>query len=164
MVCPSSKPGREVISLAVLAFVNPSCALIEDCQYRSMSKPELSVLGQVSACCGGLLTAPLADDMAVELATVFKALGDPVRLRLLSMIASRACGEVCVCELMPAFELSQPTISHHLKLLRQAGLIDCQRRGTWVYYWLLPEMTDKLAALLSRPAGDPLPEPAGASR
>jgi DNA-binding transcriptional ArsR family regulator len=57
-------------------------------------------------------------------------------LRLLSMIASRGeGGEVCVCELTPAFELSQPTISHHLKLLRQAGLIDCERRGTWVYYW-----------------------------
>ncbi|MGH3853783.1 MAG: ArsR/SmtB family transcription factor [Pseudonocardiaceae bacterium] len=129
-----------------------------------MSKQELPVLWQASACCGGLLSAPLAEDLAVELAAVFKALGDPVRLRLLSMIASRAGGEVCVCELTPAFELSQPTISHHLKLLRQAGLIACQRRGTWVYYWLLPEMTDKLAALLSRPAGDRLPEPAGAGR
>ncbi|MGH3684623.1 MAG: ArsR/SmtB family transcription factor [Pseudonocardiaceae bacterium] len=129
-----------------------------------MSTQELPVLWQASACCGGLLSAPLAGDLAVELAAVFKALGDPVRLRLLSMIASRAGGEVCVCELTPAFELSQPTISHHLKLLRQAGLIDCQRRGTWVYYWLLPEMTDKLAALLSRPAGDRLPEPAGAGR
>jgi ArsR family transcriptional regulator, arsenate/arsenite/antimonite-responsive transcriptional repressor len=61
----------------------------------------------------------------------------------------------------PAFDLSQPTISHHLKLLRQAGLIDCERRGTWVYYWLLPEMTDRLATILTRPAGRPLPEPAG---
>jgi ArsR family transcriptional regulator, arsenate/arsenite/antimonite-responsive transcriptional repressor len=83
---------------------------------------------------------------------MFKALGDPVRLRLLSMIASRSGGEVCVCELTPAFDLSQPTISHHLKLLRQAGLIDCERRGTWVYYWLRPETTDMLAALLTRPA------------
>jgi ArsR family transcriptional regulator len=130
-----------------------------------MSNQELPLLGQTnSACCGGLLSAPLTEDLAVELATVFKALGDPVRLRLLSMIASRAGGEICVCELTPAFELSQPTISHHLKLLRQAGLIDCQRRGTWVYYWLLPETTDKLAALLSRPDGDRLPEPAGTGR
>lgn len=110
------------------------------------------------------MSAPLTEDLAVELATVFKALGDPVRLRLLSMIASRAGGEVCVCELTPAFELSQPTVSHHLKLLRHAGLINCQRRGTWVYYWLLPETTDKLAALLSRPVGDRLPESVGASR
>ena len=114
---------------------------------------------QDAACCADLTTAPLAEREAVELAAVFKALGDPVRLRLLSMIASRAGGEVCVCELTPAFELSQPTISHHLKLLRQARLIDCERRGTWVYYWLLPETTDRLAALLGRPL-TPLGAPA----
>ncbi|WP_405748580.1 MULTISPECIES: ArsR/SmtB family transcription factor [unclassified Streptomyces] len=128
-----------------------------------MSKQELAVLGQTDetgACCPGLLAAPLDEGQAVELAKVFKALGDPVRLRLLSLIASRAGGEVCVCDLTPAFELSQPTISHHLKLLRQAGLIDCERRGTWVYYWLLPEMTDRLAGILTRPAGEPLPTPA----
>lgn len=121
------------------------------------------MLGQTDetgACCPGLLAAPLDEGQAVELAKVFKALGDPVRLRLLSLIASRAGGEVCVCDLTPAFELSQPTISHHLKLLRQAGLIDCERRGTWVYYWLLPEMTDRLAGVLTRPAGEPLPTPA----
>ncbi|WP_052869319.1 ArsR/SmtB family transcription factor [Streptomyces niger] len=123
-----------------------------------MSKQEAEVPGEVDACCPGLLTAPLHADQAVELAKVFKALGDPIRLRLLSMIASRAGGEVCVCDLTPAFDLSQPTISHHLKLLRQAGLIDCERRGTWVYYWLLPEMTDRLAGVLARPAGQPLPE------
>ncbi|RNF83551.1 ArsR/SmtB family transcription factor [Streptomyces botrytidirepellens] len=130
-----------------------------------MSKQELAVLGQddVDGCCPGLLTAPLDEAQSVELAKVFKALGDPIRLRLLSMIASRAGGEVCVCDLTPAFDLSQPTISHHLKLLRQAGLIDCERRGTWVYYWLLPEMTDRLAGILTRPAGQPLPEPAGAA-
>lgn len=94
---------------------------------------------------------------------MFKALGDPVRLRLLSMIASRAGGEVCVCDLTPAFDLSQPTISHHLKLLKQAGLIDSERRGTWVYYRLLPETTDQLAAILTRPAGAPATEPAGAA-
>ena len=116
-----------------------------------MSKQELVVLGQrdeTGACCPGLATAPLGDDQAAELAKLFKALGDPVRLRLLSMIASRAGGEVCVCDLTPAFDLSQPTISHHLKLLRQAGLIDCERRGTWVYYWALPATLDRLAAFL----------------
>ncbi|MEU6079372.1 metalloregulator ArsR/SmtB family transcription factor [Streptomyces sp. NPDC047108] len=111
-----------------------------------------------AACCPGLLTAPLDEGQAVEPAAVFKALGDPVRLRLLSMIASRAGGEVCVCDLIPAFGLSRPTISHHLKLLRQAGLIDCERRGTWVHYWLVPEMTDRLAGILTRPAGEPMPE------
>ncbi|MFI9260768.1 ArsR/SmtB family transcription factor [Streptomyces sioyaensis] len=131
-----------------------------------MSNQELVVLGQADeagACCPGLLSAPLDEGQAEELAKVFKALGDPVRLRLLSMIASRAGGEVCVCDLTPAFDLSQPTISHHLKLLRQAGLIDCERRGTWVYYWLLPEMTDRLAGILTRPAAEPLPAPAEAA-
>ncbi|MFB7444043.1 ArsR/SmtB family transcription factor [Streptomyces mirabilis] len=118
-----------------------------------MSKQELEVLGQDAdgACCQGLVSAPLAEDQAVELAKAFKALGDPVRLRLLSMIASREGGEVCVCELTPAFELSQPTVSHHLKLLRQAGLIDCERRGTWVYYWVLPGVLDRLGAFLATP-------------
>lgn len=104
-----------------------------------------------AACCGGLAAAPLDEDQAADLAKVFKALGDPVRLRLLSMIASRDGGEVCVCELTPAFELSQPTISHHLKLLRQAGLVDCERRGTWVYYWVLPAALERLAAVLKIP-------------
>ncbi|MEV8596163.1 metalloregulator ArsR/SmtB family transcription factor [Streptomyces sp. NPDC052012] len=115
-----------------------------------MSKQELEVIGQDAACCPGLSAAPLDEDQAADLAKVFKALGDPVRLRLMSMIASRGeSGEVCVCELTPAFDLSQPTISHHLKLLRQAGLIDCERRGTWVYYWVLPGVLDQLAAFLS---------------
>lgn len=116
-----------------------------------MSKQELMVLGQEdrsAVCCPGLVTAPLDEDQAAELGKIFKALGDPVRLRLLSMIASRAGGEVCVCDLTPAFDLSQPTISHHLKLLRQAGLIDCERRGTWVYYWVLPGTLDRLSAFL----------------
>ncbi|MFF9090818.1 ArsR/SmtB family transcription factor [Streptomyces sp. NPDC014991] len=123
-----------------------------------MSKQELEVIGQGTACCPGLSTAPLDEDQAADLAKVFKALGDPVRLRLMSMIASRGeGGEVCVCELTPAFDLSQPTISHHLKLLRQAGLIDCERRGTWVYYWVLPGVLDRLAAFLTttQPAGAP---------
>ncbi|MEU6359057.1 ArsR/SmtB family transcription factor [Streptomyces albidoflavus] len=127
-----------------------------------MSKQELPVVsaggagaGAAERCCPTLLAAPLDEDQADELAPVFKALGDPVRLRLLSMIASRAGGEVCVCDLTPAFALSQPTISHHLKLLRQAGLIASERRGTWVYYRLLPAATDRLAAVLTRPATDP---------
>ncbi|MGX1372718.1 ArsR family transcriptional regulator [Streptomyces canus] len=123
-----------------------------------MSKQELEVIGQDAACCPSLSDAPLDEDRAADLAKIFKALGDPVRLRLMSMIASRGeGGEVCVCELTPAFELSQPTISHHLKLLRQAGLIDCERRGTWVYYWVLPDVLDKLAAFLTtaQPAGAP---------
>lgn len=118
------------------------------------------MLGQdgVEGCYPTLLTAPLYEDQAETLAKVFKALGDPIRLRLLSMIASRAGGEVCVCDLTPAFEVSQPTISHHLKQLKQAGLIGSERRGTWVYYRLLPQMTDLLSAILTRPGGQHLTE------
>ncbi|MEU0406652.1 metalloregulator ArsR/SmtB family transcription factor [Streptomyces griseorubiginosus] len=117
-----------------------------------MSKQELKILGQDAddGCCPGLASAPLDENQAADLAKIFKALGDPVRLRLMSMIASRGeGGEVCVCDLTPAFDLSQPTISHHLKLLRQAGLIDCERRGTWVYYWVLPGALERLAAFLT---------------
>ncbi|WP_077797076.1 helix-turn-helix transcriptional regulator [Streptomyces sp. JHA26] len=122
-----------------------------------MSKREAEVVGRGrdAACCPGLSAAPLDEDQAADLAKVFKALGDPVRLRLMSMNASRGeGGEVCVCELTPAFDLSQPTISHHLKLLRRAGLVDCERRGTWVYYWVLPGVLDGLATFLApaRPA------------
>jgi ArsR family transcriptional regulator len=95
---------------------------------------------------------PIDEPAAVDLARVFKALADPARLRLLSLIGAREGGEVCVCDLTAAFELTQPTISHHLKTLREAGLIDCQRRGTWVYYWLVPSALERISALLSAPA------------
>jgi len=96
------------------------------------------------SCYTPMVAEALSEDAAIDLARGFKALGDPVRLRLLSLIAARAGGEVCVCELTDAFTLTGPTISHHLKVLREAGLVDCQRRGTWVYYWMVPA---KLAAL-----------------
>ena len=83
------------------------------------------------------------------LAPAFKALGDPVRLQLLSMIASAAGGEICVCDLTPAFDLSGPTISHHLKTLRQAGLVDAERRASWVYYRARPGLMRQLATLLT---------------
>ncbi|PRZ41567.1 ArsR family transcriptional regulator [Antricoccus suffuscus] len=84
---------------------------------------------------------------AVGFAKVFKALGDPVRLQLYSLIASRD-EPVCVCDLLASFELTAPTISHHLKSLRIAGLIDSERRGTWVYYWPVDEARQRVASLL----------------
>lgn len=91
---------------------------------------------------------PLDRDRSVQLARTFKALGDPVRLRLLSLVASHAGGEACVCDLSGTFDLSQPTISHHLKVLREAGLLDCERRGTWVYYRVIPAALQELSTLL----------------
>ncbi|HET8614297.1 MAG TPA: metalloregulator ArsR/SmtB family transcription factor [Actinomycetales bacterium] len=97
--------------------------------------------------CCGLATSPVTASDAERLAPMFKALGDPVRLQMASMIAAKA--ELCVCEITPAFDLSSGTISHHLKTLRTAGLIDCERRGTYVYYWLQPDAVAALGALLS---------------
>lgn len=106
--------------------------------------------GAIADCCPQLLKEPLEEGESAELARTFKALGDPVRLRLLSMIATCSGEEVCVCDLTPAFDLSQPSISHHLKLLKEAGLVSSVRRGTWVYYRLVPEATDRLALTLAR--------------
>ena len=111
---------------------------------------ELQVV--VEACAIPLAGEPISKDAAAGLAQVFKALGDPVRLRLVSLIGAHQGGEVCVCELATAFDLTQPTISHHLKVLREAGIIDSERRGTWVYCWLVPAALERMAALLSSPA------------
>src|SRR5512135_3746187 len=99
-----------------------------------------------AACCPPLAVQALTGERAAAIAPMFKALGDPVRLRLMSMIASTR--EACVCDLTDAFDVSAPTISHHLRVLREAGLVDCERRGTWVYYWVRPEAVQQLGALL----------------
>ncbi len=95
-----------------------------------------------------LTREPIDPARADAFAPMFKALGDPVRLRLLSMIASARGGEVCVCDLTGSFHLTGPTISHHLKVLREAGLVDSDRRGTWVYYRMIPAALTVLATLL----------------
>lgn len=102
----------------------------------------------VQLCCSPLMREPLSVEQAGELARVFKAIGEPVRLRLLSLIASHAGGEACVCDLTGAFELSGPTISHHLKVLREAGVIEGERRGTWIYYRVRPATLAALSAAL----------------
>ena len=84
---------------------------------------------------------------------MFKALGDPVRLRLVSLIASHVGGEACVCDISGTVDLTQPTISHHLKVLRSAGLLDSERRGTWVHYRVIPEALQQLSSVLNIEAG-----------
>lgn len=96
-----------------------------------------------------LAREPLTAGGAVEMAAKFKALADPVRLRLLSTVASHAGGEACVCDISPGVEVSQPTISHHLKVLRDAGLLTSERRASWVYYAVVPEALGALSSLLS---------------
>jgi ArsR family transcriptional regulator, arsenate/arsenite/antimonite-responsive transcriptional repressor len=108
-------------------------------------------LADAAECSIPLVREPLGESAAAGLAQVFKALGDPVRLRLVSLIGAHQGGEVCVCELTDAFDLTQPTISHHLKVLREAGIITSERRGTWVYYQLRPAALEHMAALLTAP-------------
>ncbi|BBY83444.1 helix-turn-helix transcriptional regulator [Mycolicibacterium pulveris] len=102
------------------------------------------------ACCppGALLHEPLSAVAAADMAVKLKALADPVRLQLFSAIASHAGGEACVCDISVDIEVSQPTISHHLKVLRDAGLLTSQRRASWVYYAVVPEALASLAVLL----------------
>ena len=103
-------------------------------------------------CSPPLTREPLSTEQAAGVAQVFKALGDPVRLRILSIVASHAGGEACVCDITGAFEVSQPTISHHLKVLKDVGLLVSERRASWVYYRLVPETLAELSALLNTPA------------
>lgn len=100
-------------------------------------------------CCAPLVSEPLGEADAHAMVPLLKALADPVRLRLVSLIASHEGGEACVCELTGVFDLTAPTISHHLKVLREAGLLDAERRGTWIYYRLNPEAYRRISTLLA---------------
>lgn len=101
------------------------------------------------ACCAPLLREPLSAGAAEELAHSLKALADPARLRLLSMVAAHDGGEACVCDLTGPLGLTQPTVSHHLKVLVDAGLLTRDKRGVWAYYAIVPDALDSLAAVLS---------------
>src|SRR4249920_763257 len=118
----------------------------------SKSLPLLTPTEQV-ACCSPLLKEPLGANEARRISPLLKALADPVRLRLLSLVASHGDGEACVCDLNDAFDLSQPTISHHLKVLHESGLLDRTKRGVWVYYRVVPEALADLGALIGGVAG-----------
>ena len=100
-------------------------------------------------CCPPLLEGRLTSDDANYLATIFRVLGEPARLQILSLIAAQHSQEVCACELVETLGLSQPTVSHHLKVLYEAGLLTKDRRGTWIYYRILPEKLAMLRDALS---------------
>jgi ArsR family transcriptional regulator, arsenate/arsenite/antimonite-responsive transcriptional repressor len=125
---------------------------IDVCQYRRMSK-SLVVLdpAETAACCPPLSAQPLSQAQAEQIAPLLKALADPVRLRLMSLVASHPGGEACVCDLTGAFDLSQPTISHHLKVLHEAGLLARDKRGVWVYYRARTEALASLGTLIGSP-------------
>jgi ArsR family transcriptional regulator len=104
------------------------------------------------ACCTPLTGTAMSTEQAEQVAPLLKALADPVRLRLVSLIASSAGGEACVCDLNEAFDQTQATISHHLKVLHSAGLLDREKRGVWVYYAVRPEALSAVATLFTAPA------------
>jgi ArsR family transcriptional regulator, arsenate/arsenite/antimonite-responsive transcriptional repressor len=130
------------------------------CQIKDMSKQKLPVASPADdtccppepagtvECCAPLAREPLSDAGAEDLAPLFKAVADPMRLRLLSLIACHEGGESCVCDLTEAFDVTAPTVSYHLRILREAGLISSERRGTWVYYRINPPVMARMSAVL----------------
>lgn len=107
-------------------------------------------------CCAPVLRSRIGEDDAHALASAFKAIADPGRLRLLSFIARQPGAEACVCHLVEPLGLSQPTVSHHLKVLADAGLLERERRGTWMFYRLVPERVEALRAALALPVVRPV--------
>lgn len=99
-------------------------------------------------CCEAIVHPDIDQEAAERMATVAKALGDPTRMQLVDVLRKNA-GKVCVCELVPLFDLSQPTVSHHLKILRDAGIVGSERRGLWAYYYVIPESLAELSAWLA---------------
>ena len=125
---------------------------IDVCQYRCVSQ-SLTVASpaETAACCAPLTAEPLTMEQAGQVAPLLKALADPVRLRLLSLVASHEGGEACICDLNAAFDLSQPTISHHMKVLHEVGLVDRDKRGVWAFYRIRPQALAALATLIGCP-------------
>jgi ArsR family transcriptional regulator len=99
-------------------------------------------------CCEPVVYPDIEREQAERMGGVAKALGDPIRMQLVDVLRKHA-GKVCVCELVPLFELSQPTVSHHLKVLREAGVVESERRGLWAYYYVNPDAAEELSAWLS---------------
>jgi ArsR family transcriptional regulator, arsenate/arsenite/antimonite-responsive transcriptional repressor len=111
------------------------------------ARPHLSILAE--ECCAPLLREPLTASQASDLARIMKALADPTRLRLVSMVAAHEGHEACVCDLTDPLGLTQPTISHHLKILVDAGIFSRDKRGKWAYYALVPGALDAVSAVMS---------------
>src|SRR5450755_2450569 len=118
---------------------------VRQCVWEAGCVNTLPLIEQVTACCAPLTASPLSEQDADRLAAVLKVVADPTRLRLLSLIASSADGEVCVCDLTVAVGLSQPTVSHHLKVMAGVGLVVRDKRGVWAYYRMVPGALTGLA-------------------
>lgn len=117
---------------------------------QKIKSPQPRKKSNAGECCNSVLTDVLDMRMARKLANGYAALADPVRLKMLSLIAGSPTGEVCACELAGPLKRSQPTISHHLKILREAGLIESDRRGTWIWYRVVSDQLDVLSGALAK--------------
>ena len=113
--------------------------------------PTRTELPLLSECCSSVVREVIPPEEAETLAEGFKALGDPTRLRLISLVAAHEDAEACVCELTEPVGLSQPTVSHHLRILVEAGVLSREQRGKWAYYRLVPDTLNTLAALITSP-------------
>jgi ArsR family transcriptional regulator, arsenate/arsenite/antimonite-responsive transcriptional repressor len=115
----------------------------------SVNMTDMKLVAQIEQCCASVVGAPLTDAEADTLASTLRVLADPARLKLLSYIAGQPGAEACVCDLTEPVGLSQPTVSHHLKLLHEAGVLGREQRGRWVYYSVRPEALDRVASVFS---------------
>lgn len=106
---------------------------------------------EITACCDPVLESPLSEAESEDLAAALRVLADPVRLRLLSLVAAAPEGDVCACDLVQPLGRSQPTVSHHLSVLTDAGLLDREKRGRWVHYRVVPERLEVLRDALAVP-------------
>jgi ArsR family transcriptional regulator, arsenate/arsenite/antimonite-responsive transcriptional repressor len=129
---------------------------------KSYGESDLLAAADPLACCVPLAREPLSAEQAEGVVPMLKAVADPTRLRLLSLVLSHEGGEACVCDLLPYFDLSQPTISHHLKVLHDAGLVTRAKRGTWVFYIARPAAMAALGSLFTAATSSKLLESASA--
>jgi ArsR family transcriptional regulator len=143
--------GRDWVAV-ILIYINIDsyqylAQYIDECQYRTMK----TLASLPSLCCSPLLSGQLSPELASQVAALFRVLGEPARLQLLSLLAVQPQGEACVCELTVPLGLSQPTVSHHLKVMYEAGLLQKERRGNWIYYRLVPAQLEALRNALVIP-------------
>ena len=156
----SSPPGNKDPSLGHLL---PRWLRIDERRYvdRNIDRRqyvEVRLIQTIdAACCPQLLAEPLGERDAERLAAALRVLADPARLRLLSILGAHPNGEACVCDLTAPIGLSQPTVSHHLKVLADAGLVGREKRGRWAYFWVLPEPLELLRGALAAPVGSGRP-------
>jgi ArsR family transcriptional regulator len=141
----------------MVVYVSSLARYIDSCQCLLHTDPVKTAVeigdragpGLASSCCAPLLREPITASQATDLARLLKALADPTRLRLVSMVAAHEGGEACVCDLTEPLGLTQPTVSHHLKVLVDAGIFSRDKRGVWAYYALVPGAMDALSDVLS---------------